>query len=71
MLLNLMLKATGCENELYLTDNLYTECAYYPEAGRLIVINNSGQEQKTAVKTKDGLINAVLQPYGQQEFVVK
>ncbi|WP_274484149.1 1,3-beta-galactosyl-N-acetylhexosamine phosphorylase C-terminal domain-containing protein [Paenibacillus polymyxa] len=27
----------------YITDNLYTECAYYPESKILIVINNSDQ----------------------------
>ncbi|HSV27591.1 MAG TPA: 1,3-beta-galactosyl-N-acetylhexosamine phosphorylase, partial [Sedimentisphaerales bacterium] len=29
--------------------NIHTECAYYPESGRLVVINNSGQRQQTDV----------------------
>ena len=29
----------------YMTDNLYTECAYYPESKKLVVINNSDTEQ--------------------------
>lgn len=66
MLLNLMLKATDCENELYLTDNLYTECAYYPEAGMLVVINNSDSRQTTTVRTPDGNIEFTLEPYGQE-----
>ena len=30
----------------YMTDNLYTECAYYPESKKLVVINNSDTEQR-------------------------
>ncbi|WP_245238310.1 1,3-beta-galactosyl-N-acetylhexosamine phosphorylase C-terminal domain-containing protein [Paenibacillus etheri] len=30
----------------YITDNLYTECAYYPASKILVVINNSDQLQK-------------------------
>ncbi|MCM1044276.1 MAG: 1,3-beta-galactosyl-N-acetylhexosamine phosphorylase [Candidatus Gastranaerophilales bacterium] len=39
---------------LYMTDNLYTECAYYPESKKLVVINNSDEEQTTTVSTESG-----------------
>lgn len=39
---------------LYMTDNLYTECAYFPESKKLVVINNSDQEQKTTIPTEAG-----------------
>lgn len=39
---------------LYMTDNLYTECAYYPESGKLVVINNSDSEQTTTIPTEKG-----------------
>ena len=47
MLLNLILLAGGEDLDgLYLTDNPYTECAYYPGSGQLVVINNSEENQK-------------------------
>lgn len=39
---------------LYMTDNLYTECAYYPESKKLVVINNSDVEQTTTIPTDQG-----------------
>lgn len=48
---------------LYMTDNLYTECAYYPESGKLVVINNSDVEQTTTVPTEKGDITVTLAPY--------
>ena len=39
---------------LYMTDNLYTECAYYPESRKLVVINNSEEEQTTTIPTHVG-----------------
>lgn len=47
----------------YVTDNLYTECAYYPESGKLVVINNSDEKQHTAVDTKAGKKELDLFPY--------
>ncbi|WP_223830806.1 lacto-N-biose phosphorylase central domain-containing protein [Paenibacillus polymyxa] len=64
LLLN-MIRFAG--NELhetkYITDNLYTECAYYPESKILIVINNSDQLQKTTVETEYGKQTMELEPY--------
>lgn len=54
-LMNIILKATGeGTDQKYITDNLYCECAYYPEGKQLVVINNSDKEQTTTVKTDFG-----------------
>ena len=47
----------------YVTDNLYTECAYYPESGKLVVINNSEDEQTTTIPTDKGDVTVTLAPY--------
>lgn len=39
MLLNLILLGTGIETFMYVTDNPNTECAYYPSAKKLVIIN--------------------------------
>ncbi|WP_341346641.1 1,3-beta-galactosyl-N-acetylhexosamine phosphorylase [Paenibacillus sp. FSL H3-0469] len=55
LLLNLIRYAGNeLEETRYLPDNLYTECAYYPESKRLVVINNSGQPQQTTIETDYG-----------------
>lgn len=49
--------------------NPKTECAWFPEVGRLIVVNNSGQPQTTTVLDGDGQPSQVaLAPYGSQWF---
>ena len=48
---------------IYMTDNLYTECAYYPESKTLVVINNSDTQQKTRVETHAGTKELTLEPY--------
>ena len=47
----------------YMTDNPYTECAYYPESRQLVIINNSGEEQEAAVETEEGVKKVVLESY--------
>lgn len=67
MLLNLMIYTADRESEgLYLTDNVYTECAYYPEAEKLVVINNSDKKQTANIKTEKGMKTFELAPYEQQ-----
>ena len=46
-----------------MTDNLHTECAYYPESRTLVVINNSDTVQKTSVETHAGIKELTLEPY--------
>ncbi len=60
-LLNLILSAAGEDpNGKYITDNPLTECAYYPASGKLVIINNSDVEQKTAVMTASGKVEATI-----------
>ncbi len=47
----------------YMTDNLYTECAFYPDSGMLAVINNSAGLQSTVVETESGKTTVELKPY--------
>lgn len=65
MLLNLMLWASGRDLEQrWLTDNPAVECAWYPADRKLVVINNTGEPQKAAVKTDTEPILFSLPPYG-------
>ena len=71
MLLNLILMAGGeSQNDNYITDNAYAECAYYPGSGQLVVINNSDVEQTTTVKTENGAVTAQLEPFQTKMFKI-
>lgn len=64
MLLNLLLEAKGIGRECeYLTDSADAECAYYPESGRLVVINNSDRPLTTHVNTGNGRIEVKLEAF--------
>jgi beta-D-galactosyl-(1->4)-L-rhamnose phosphorylase len=64
LLLNLIRYAgEEYEETKYIPDNLYTECAYYPESNILVVINNSDQVQKTTINTEFGKQTLELAPY--------
>lgn len=64
MLFNTILLAGGeaLDGE-YITDNPYTECAYYPASNMLVIINNSGETQTASVKTEAGVKSATLEAY--------
>ncbi len=64
MLFNTILLAGGeaLDGE-YITDNPYTECAYYPASRMLVIINNSGETQTASVKTEAGVKSATLEAY--------
>jgi len=47
----------------YMTDNLYTECAYYPASRKLVVINNSDLEQTASIPTGWGEKTVTIAPY--------
>lgn len=65
MLLNLMISGMGLElNQNYLTDSSDTECAWYPASGKLVVINNSGEEQETVICTPSGRRTVQTEPFG-------
>jgi beta-D-galactosyl-(1->4)-L-rhamnose phosphorylase len=64
LLLNILRFAGNeLEEAKYITDNLSTECAYYPESKMLVVINNSGEAQTTTVDTEYGKQRVELEPY--------
>jgi len=47
------------------TTNIHTECAAYPEAGTLVVINNSYEDVETTVYKDDGsTVDVTLEPMG-------
>ncbi len=48
---------------LFMTDNLFTECAYYPLSKKLVVINNSEETQTTSVETGEGKITVTMEPF--------
>ena len=53
LLLQLILEAGREEQAECITDNLHVECAYYPDAQKLVVINNSGEKQKQRLYVKE------------------
>ncbi len=64
MLFNTILLAGGeALDGDYITDNPYTECAYYPASNMLVIINNSGETQTANVKTEAGVKSATLEAY--------
>lgn len=66
MLLNILIYAGKDELDgMYLTDSAMTECAYYPESKKLVVINNSGETQTTSVKTPQGVKTFTIEAYDQ------
>lgn len=66
MLLNLLLYTSGDDLKgKYITDNVYTECAYYPVSRELVVINNSDSEQTTTVQTERGPQTFTIGAYDQ------
>lgn len=67
LLLNLILYGTKQEHSVYLTDNVNAECAYYPEAKKLVVINNSDSIQPVKVGTEQGVKEMRLNPYETRE----
>ena len=72
MLYQLIRFAGGEETTgIYMTDNLYTECAYYPESGKLVVINNSDTEQTTTILTENGSRTVTIAPYNTTFLEVK
>ncbi len=56
LLYRALLWASGKEelSEVYMTSDARFECAFYPESGKLVVINNSAEAGKVTVKTPDG-----------------
>ncbi len=47
----------------WVCDNCYTDCAYYPKHGKLVVVNNTNQAQKTVVQNPIRSVALSLEPY--------
>lgn len=63
-LLNIILYAAGEKAEQkFITDNLYTECAYYPGSKTMVVINNSDAEQVTSIRTSGKIVTMTVKAY--------
>ena len=62
MLLNLLMDCQKDGSDKYITDNLHTECAFYPAGNVLVVINNTEEEQSTEIKTDFGTQSFTLKP---------
>lgn len=60
MLLNLLLWATGKQDSLWLTDDPAAECAWYPDARRLVIINNDPEPRTVTVTTDRGPLTVAL-----------
>ena len=57
LLFNILLYAAGIDQASpYITSNPNTECAYFPSSKKLIVINNSSEEQSTELNTASDVI---------------
>ncbi len=69
MLLNTILYAAGEKiKQKYITDNAYTECAYYPKSKKLVIINNSEKEQIANVITDQENLKVMLDSYDTKIF---
>lgn len=63
LLLQLILEAGREEQAECITDNLHVECAYYPDAQKLVVINNSGEKQTTKIVCEGAVWSMQLEGY--------
>lgn len=64
LLQNLILYSSGEPlQQMYITENLYTEAAFFPDEKALVVVNNTAQRQETAVIVKNERISLELEGY--------
>ncbi len=70
LLFRAVLWAAGREDaaEYYLTDDPACDCAYFPESGTLVVINNSGEGRNVSVNTPEGEKRAFIEGGGIKLF---
>ena len=61
-LLNIILSSKENDGK-YITDNCMTECSYYPDDKKLVIINNSDEMQKTTIKTDSKEITEVVEAF--------
>ncbi len=64
LLLNLFLYAVDMPmKQLYVTDNPFMECAFYPALRTLMVINNSARAQSTRILTEGETLQFQIEPF--------
>jgi len=63
LLLDLILfSSTGSLKADGITDDIFTECAVYPQAGKIVFANNCGEVRKTCCEWKGKKYNAEIKP---------
>lgn len=62
-LLNIILSGDADADGSYLTDNPDVECAYFPDSGALVAINNSDRPQECSIKTGRGAVHLKLDAF--------
>ena len=67
LLQNLITAGSGRKPEelLYISDNPYVDCAYFPDAKVLVAVNLTEREQTAAVRTGSGIIKVQVPESGQ------
>ena len=69
MLLEMLLFLTGADGSTAgLTDQAQAECAWYPESGALVVMNNSGEPLDVKVTLPSGTVQVQTAPY-EMKFI--
>lgn len=70
MLLNIIIRACGedPEKQLFLTDNPLTDCAFFANSRKLVIVNNSDQIQETSIKTDGKTVNMRMDPFEEKEI---
>lgn len=66
LLFKLMMGNVDKKQSKYLTDNIHVECAYYAKAEKLLVINNSKEQQSARIDTDYGTKEFTLEPFAMQ-----
>ena len=72
LLLNILMFGSHLtKNIRYIPDNPMVECSYFPASGKLVVINNSEDEQSAVIETDNGPFNVSgLAPLSTEIFEI-
>ncbi len=63
VLQRLLLRAANCADTEALPANTHTECAVFPAAGKIVLVNNTGAEQQTSCAWQGKRYHMELAPY--------
>ncbi|MCR5627261.1 MAG: D-galactosyl-beta-1-4-L-rhamnose phosphorylase, partial [Lachnospiraceae bacterium] len=70
LLLNLIMSVVGDSEAYYITDNVNTECTYYPESRLAVIVNNSDEEQSCSINTPSGPVKVSVKPWDITEITL-